>query len=41
MTAKPTTLVVATDREEHEPCEAGTIGCAVAHAECDHDCETW
>ena len=34
-------IIVADDRPEHEPCEAGTPGCCVLHSRCDHGCETW
>lgn len=34
-------VVVAEDRPEHESCEAGTPGCCVLHARCEHGCETW
>lgn len=27
--------------DESDTCERGTIGCCVAHARCDHGCETW
>jgi hypothetical protein len=35
--------VVAWEREETDPCERGTVGCSVAHDECDQDepCQTW
>jgi hypothetical protein len=36
-----TRLVVAVSRSESEPCEAGTVGCCVAHAATDHGCEGW
>lgn len=33
----------AWDRAETEPCERGTVGCSVRHADAgpDSDCETW
>lgn len=34
--------VIAWDREETEPCEAGTPGCAIDHTKDEGDgCETW
>lgn len=34
--------VIATNREESEPCEAGTPGCCIDHQRDAHDsCETW
>lgn len=29
------------DREETEPCEAGTVGCSINHTDHDGDCEGW
>lgn len=37
----PTALVVDEQRDESDTCERGTSGCCVAHARCDHGCETW
>lgn len=34
-------FAIAWDRDEHDPCEAGTPGCSVDHTRCQHDCETW
>lgn len=40
-------IIVAEDREESEPCEAGTVGCCVDHHAMmrqglqDDRCETW
>lgn len=32
---------VAAQRRETEPCQAGTPGCSVDHAQDDGECETW
>lgn len=31
---------IATERVEHEPCQAGTVGCAIDHRGSE-PCETW
>lgn len=36
-----TPFLVADDRPEHEPCQAGTVGCCVDHSGPEHGCETW
>lgn len=38
---RPTKAIA--DREESEPCQAGTIGCCIDHAESapGTDCEAW
>jgi len=34
--------VIAHDREESEPCERGTVGCAIDHTrDADDSCEVW
>lgn len=32
---------VAEDRDESEPCQAGTVGCCINHDGYDGSCETW
>jgi hypothetical protein len=39
--AKPVAPTIATDRQEHEACEAGTPGCCIAHGRNPGPCETW
>ncbi len=36
-----TGALVARDRGEREPCEAGTVGCCVKHVGEDAGCESW
>jgi hypothetical protein len=36
-----TTVLIAWDREETEPCERGTVGCSVLHGNTDTECEGW
>lgn len=32
---------IAWGRDEHDPCERGTVGCSIEHATGDEECETW
>lgn len=39
--AETTLYVDESERGEDEPCEAGTVGCCVAHSRGDAMCQTW